>query len=787
MSEDPHKNETRSGQLARSSGKPGGISSPGATTGPSGPGALALTHDHDPRRISTVPNLWRMAHSALRGRYLLMAVLGAVSATGLALAAYHWTAKPIYTSEVWLRIEQSTPGVREGATQNESLPVFEAYVQQQKQLIASRPVAERAANDPVIWQHLPEKKLVDFEKYYKGHLLVDVKGQMLNIKVIDTDPQMAANAANALLNGYITFEASQQKEKRAVPVLEEKRRELKAKLEKLDQQIRARAEPYGTTQLDNQFQQLQASAARFKSSLEGIQIEIAETVAAAPPRPVTPGNTPAPAPANELSLEQIVAADQVVRNYWEQQNRYQEEVDRYTRYGYGKSHRLMVAATRGLEDAKARTQKAADEYRRANQRPNAAQPVVRIENGQPTVARSGRSIEDLKTIEARFKELYQNASDQLAAVGKARLDLADWEGQRNTVAADLASVNREIERYADNRALGGRLSIISKGEVPIIPTKDNRPLAAGLAGGIGFFLPTAILMALSLVQRRYRYSDEPGTDYVMARTPLLGMLPEVSRNSPGPLRLAAAYAAHHLRVLLSSRATTVVKRTFLVTSAGEGEGKTTVTMALAISFAAAKHRTLVIDGDFVSRRLTRGFNAEQQEGLFESLGHGDIDGQWLNAASNLCILPTGRVDAADACGITAENVRLLLEQAVQHFDVVLIDTGSILGGPESAVLAREVDGVIVTIERGQQQSQVRKAMLRLEALGAMVVGTIFNRADIADFQSSYVTPVSGWTEPRRPESTEVSELQQRVANFGPLVRAVAEAVPSDSSSEGARV
>jgi capsular exopolysaccharide synthesis family protein len=261
------------------------------------------------------------------------------------------------------------------------------------------------------------------------------------------------------------------------------------------------------------------------------------------------------------------------------------------------------------------------------------------------------------------------------------------------------------------------------------------------------------------------------------------MLPNVPARATPQLRLAAAYAAHHLRVLLSSRATSVVKRTFLVTSAGEGEGKTTVTMALAISFAAAKHRTLVIDGDFVSRRLTRGFNAEQQEGFFESLGHGDLDGQWLNAASNLCVLPTGKADAADACGITAENVRLLLEQAIQHFDVVLIDTGSILGSPESAVLAREVDGVIVTISKGQAQGQVKKAMLRLEALGAAVVGRIFNRANMSDFQSSYVTPTSGWHEPAQAGQGEVSELQQRVANFGPLVRAVAEAVPSESQSE----
>ena len=80
MSEGPqNRNEMRSAPLARA-GMKGAALTPSAAA-PGGALALARPEEHEVRRVSSVPNLWRMAHSALRGRYAVMTLAGVVAAS----------------------------------------------------------------------------------------------------------------------------------------------------------------------------------------------------------------------------------------------------------------------------------------------------------------------------------------------------------------------------------------------------------------------------------------------------------------------------------------------------------------------------------------------------------------------------------------------------------------------------------------------------------------------------------------------------------------------------------
>ena len=70
-----------------------------------------------------------------------------------------------------------------------------------------------------------------------------------------------------------------------------------------------------------------------------------------------------------------------------------------------------------------------------------------------------------------------------------------------------------------------------------------------------------------------------------------------------------------------------------------------------------------------------------------------------------------------ANGVDAEQIleapRRLLEEARRNFDVILIDSGSVLGSIEATVLAPEVDGVIMAVTRGQQQQLVERSIHHL--------------------------------------------------------------------------
>jgi len=110
---------------------------------------------------------------------------------------------------------------------------------------------------------------------------------------------------------------------------------------------------------------------------------------------------------------------------------------------------------------------------------------------------------------------------------------------------------------------------------------------------------------------------------------------------------------------------------------------------------------------------------------------------------------------------------------------VLIDTGPILGSLEAAVLAHEVDGVILTIARGQPAPLAAQAVRRLSTLEARCAGVVFNRAKLQDFQCSASTVSSVPPPGPAPRTSRTTKLAQSVMGFGPLVRAVAATMPAN--------
>ena len=51
-------------------------------------------------------------------------------------------------------------------------------------------------------------------------------------------------------------------------------------------------------------------------------------------------------------------------------------------------------------------------------------------------------------------------------------------------------------------------------------------------------------------------------------------------------------------------------------------------------------------------------------------------------------------------------------------------------------MASTVDGVLLTVSRGQSRPLVSKALTHLEGVGATVSGLVFNRAQASDFERS---------------------------------------------------
>jgi len=152
-------------------------------------------------------------------------------------------------------------------------------------------------------------------------------------------------------------------------------------------------------------------------------------------------------------------------------------------------------------------------------------------------------------------------------------------------------------------------------------------------------------------------------------------------------------------------------RSILVTSSSLGEGKSTMASFLAIALSSYGERmTLLIDADLRKPCIHKLFNMGQSPGLAELLlGRASLE-EVLNSTplSNLKIIPSGKQIQKVSKALKTETLKSLLGQFKRNFGYVVIDTTPILPVPDSLILSRQTDGVILVLKAGTTPREVLK-------------------------------------------------------------------------------
>jgi capsular exopolysaccharide synthesis family protein len=251
---------------------------------------------------------------------------------------------------------------------------------------------------------------------------------------------------------------------------------------------------------------------------------------------------------------------------------------------------------------------------------------------------------------------------------------------------------------------------------------------------------------------------------------LLGILPYLPDNMNDPEQAAvAAHCVHQIRTMLQISAAHEDRRVFAITSPTSGDGKTSLTLSLALSFASSGCNTCMIDFDMVGGGLTSSMDAKTDLGLFDALERGELNGHIRPTSfKRLSLVPVGRNDAQEIARLSPALVRQLIGQARERFDVVIIDTGPILGSIEAPLVGSVADGVILAIGQGQGRAQADHAMESLKRIGATLLGVVFNRAQPGDFRRA-VSSASVRSVPNQGVSKPIRSLPA----LGPMANTVA--------------
>ena len=170
----------------------------------------------------------------------------------------------------------------------------------------------------------------------------------------------------------------------------------------------------------------------------------------------------------------------------------------------------------------------------------------------------------------------------------------------------------------------------------------------------------------------------------------------------------------------------------VITSANPREGKTTIAANLATSLAQSGKRVLVIDTDLRRPRLHRAFRLRNGVGVTTYVaGQATLD-EVLHATvvPGVHIIPSGPIPPNPTELLHREKFHELIRHARDRFDVILCDSPPLGAVIDAAVLAPQVDGVVLVARPGETTRQALRTMLRqLRDVGARVVGAIVNGVD----------------------------------------------------------
>jgi capsular exopolysaccharide synthesis family protein len=363
------------------------------------------------------------------------------------------------------------------------------------------------------------------------------------------------------------------------------------------------------------------------------------------------------------------------------------------------------------------------------------------------IAEKERSIAEAQLAEvtsqlAVAEEKEKGLGQAFAGSEKRALDLTPSAAQYARLEQDAERLQKKID-IVDSRIAeisvnddAGLLNVqlLEPARAGERPVKPNKILVLGIALMLGSVLGIGLAMLRDVQDARVRRPEEI---YTLLGLPVLAMIPRISARLSSVTRgqmvrfdprcaVAEAYRAARTALHLGQ---TSKARTILVASPMDGDGKSMTASNLAIAFAHAGERTLIIDCDLREPVQHLIFENDGRVGL-SSVMCGEARVQeaiFSTPVVGLHVMPCGPVPVNPSELLTSKRFGELMRALSETFDRIVIDSPSLMLFSDGQILAAGADVTLLVVRMNQSLRQV--GMLALDALqkvGANVQGAIAN-------------------------------------------------------------
>jgi len=344
------------------------------------------------------------------------------------------------------------------------------------------------------------------------------------------------------------------------------------------------------------------------------------------------------------------------------------------------------------------------------------------------VERSGYE-RKLASVSAQRAEL-QATLKQLPAKEQNLVELAR---SREEGATALTLLQRKLSEARMTEAqLVSNISILDMARLPTDPAWPNKPVVLVLAIVTGIVLVIGVVLLLEALDGTLR--GEADVEKLL-KLPVLGVLPvlpssALKRGTPEVFLddLGTFESYRMLLKTLEFRSQDI--RVVVVSSTIAQEGKSLVASRLASVAASLSRRTLIIDADLRRPVQHELFGVRAKPGVSHVIsGLPLIRAVQPTAIPNLSILTYGEIYKRPSQLIESTQMRELLEQAAEQYDLVIIDTPPVTSCADAALLSRNSDGMLFVTRPNMTAREVAQRAIselnknRVHILGVVVNGT----------------------------------------------------------------
>lgn len=180
-------------------------------------------------------------------------------------------------------------------------------------------------------------------------------------------------------------------------------------------------------------------------------------------------------------------------------------------------------------------------------------------------------------------------------------------------------------------------------------------------------------------------------------------------------------------------------KSIIITSEKTAAGKSIISANIAISYAQAGFKTLIIDGDM--RKPTQQYNFEtaNYDGLSNLIiGKSDFDKAIRSTrVENLDLLTSGPVPPNPSELVASDRFKEIYNQLMDMYDFILIDTPPVTSVTDAQVFLQLVKDCVMIIDTEKNnKNEIKKAKQLIEQADGHIIGAVLNKTE-RDKSSNY--------------------------------------------------